>query len=178
MTGPEAGRAPADRVTVTRRVAAPAHAIFALVCDPARHVDIDGSGMLRAAPDARPLTAVGQTFDIEMDRRPLGDVPNTRALQQLVMTVPDYLVRCTVTQLIPGRLIEWAVRAAGKPPSGHVYGWQIEPLADGECLVSHYCDWTGISDELRAKFNWPVVPADRLENSIGNLDRLATRPGR
>ena len=101
MSGPEAGRAPADRVTVTRRVAAPAHAIFALVCDPARHVDIDGSGMLRAAPDARPLTAVGQTFDIEMDRRPLGDVPNTRALQQLVMTVPDYLVRCTVTKLIP-----------------------------------------------------------------------------
>ena len=178
MTGPEAGPASAGRVMVKRRVAAPAHAIFALVCDPARHVDIDGSGMLRAAPDARPLTAVGQTFDIEMDRRPLGDVPNTRALQQLVMTVPDYLVRCTVTQLIPGRLIEWAVRAAGKPPSGHVYGWKIEPLADGECLVSHYCDWTGISDELRAKFNWPVVPADRLENSIGNLDRLATRPGR
>ena len=113
-----------------------------------------------------------------MDRRPLDEVPNTKALHPLVMTVPDYLVRCTVTQLIPGRLIEWAVRAAGKPPSGHVYGWKIEPLADGECLVSHYCDWTGISDELRAKFNWPVVPADRLENSIGNLDRLATRPGR
>ena len=128
MSGPRTGPVSADRVTVTRRIAAPAHAIVRLVSDPARHVDIDGSGMLQAAPGARPLTAVGQMFDMDMDRRPLRDVPNTRALHQLVMTVPDYLVRCTVTRLIPGRLIEWTVRAAGKPPAGHVYGWQIEPL--------------------------------------------------
>jgi hypothetical protein len=178
MTGPEARPASADRVTITRRIAAPAHAIFLLVSDPARHVDIDGSGMLRAAPGARALTAVGQTFDIDMDRRPLGEVPNTEALHQLVMTAPDYLVRCTVTKLIPDRLIEWAVRAVGKPPAGHVYGWQIEPITDSESLVSHYCDWAGITDELRAKFRWPVVPADRLENSVENLDRLATRSGR
>jgi len=126
MSGPEAESVSADRVTATRRIAAPAHAIFLLVSDPTRHVDIDGSGMLQAAPDARPLTAVGQTFDMDMDRRPLGDIPN----------MAEYKVRCTVTQLIPGRLIEWTVRAVGKPPAGHVYGWQIEPLTDGECLVS------------------------------------------
>jgi hypothetical protein len=89
----------------------------------------------------------------------------------------EYQVRCTVTQLIPGRLIEWTVRAVAKPPAGHLYGWQIEPLTGGDCLVSHYCDCTGISDELRAKFRWPVVPADRLQRSLENLDRLATRPG-
>ena len=65
----------------------------------------------------------------------------------------------------------------GKPPAGHVYGWQIEPLTDGECLVTNYCDWTNISDDLRARFRWPVVPADRLQRSVENLDRLATRPG-
>ena len=92
------------------------------------------------------------------------------------MTVPDYLVRCTVTKLIPDRFIEWAVRAVGKPPAGHVYGWQIEPLTDGECLVTNYCDWTNISDQLRARFRWPVVPTDRLQRSVENLDRLATRP--
>src|SRR5262249_13885637 len=83
-----------DGVPATRRTAAPAHAIFLLVSDPARHVDIDGSGMLQAAPDARPLTEVGQTFDMDMDRRPLGDIPN----------MAEYKVRCTVTQLIPDRL--------------------------------------------------------------------------
>jgi hypothetical protein len=167
MSGPQTGPMSADRVTVTRRIAAPAHAIFRLVSDPARHVDIDGSGMLQAAPGARPLTAAGQTFDMDMDRRPLGDIPG----------MAEYQVRCTVTQLIPGRLIEWTVRVAGKPPAGHVYGWQIDPLTDGDCLVSHYCDWTGISDDLRARFRWPVVPADRLQRSAENLDRLVTRPG-
>ena len=76
MSGPEAESASADRVTATRRIAAPTHAIFVLVSDPARHVDIDGSGMLQAALDAGPLTAVGQTFDMDMDRRALGDIPN------------------------------------------------------------------------------------------------------
>jgi len=63
MSGPQAEPVSADRVTAARRIAAPAQAIFLLVSDPARHVDIDGSGMLQAAPDASPLTAVGQTFD-------------------------------------------------------------------------------------------------------------------
>ena len=163
MSGPEAEPVSADRVTATRRIAAPAHAIFLLVSDPARQVDIDGSGMLQAAPDTRPLTAVGQTFDMDMDRRPLGDIPG----------MAEYKVRCTVTRLVPDRLIEWTVRAVGKPPAGHVYGWQIEPLTDGECLVSNYCDWTSISDELRTRFRWPVVSAGRLQRSVENLDRLS-----
>jgi hypothetical protein len=166
MSRREAESTSADRVTTTRRITAPAHAIFLLVSDPARHVDIDGSGMLQAAPDARPLTAVGQSFDMDMDRRPLGDIPN----------MAEYKVRCTITQLIADRLIEWTVRAIGKPPAGHVWGWQLEPLPDGDCLVSHYCDWSNISDELRAKFRWPVVPVDRLQRSVENLDRIATRP--
>ena len=74
MSGPQAQPVSADRVATTRRIAAPAHAIFLLVCDPARHIDIDGSGMLQAAPDVRQLTEVGQTFDMDMDRRPLGDI--------------------------------------------------------------------------------------------------------
>jgi Polyketide cyclase / dehydrase and lipid transport len=153
-----------DRVSVTRRVAASPSAVWLIVSDPARHVDIDGSGMLQAAPDVRPLTQVGQTFDMDMDRRPLGDIP----------TMAEYKVRCTVTQLIPERLVEWTVRALGKPPAGHVYGWQIEPLTHSECLVTNYCDWTNISDELRAKFRWPVVPVDRLERSVAKLIRMAT----
>ena len=166
MSGRQAEQVSADRVTVTR-LAASAHAIFLVVSDPARHVDIDGSGMLQAAPDSTPLIEVGQTFDLDMDRRPLGDIPD----------MAEYEVRCTVTQLIPDQLVEWTVRAVGKPPAGHVYGWQIEPLTDGECLVSNYCDWTNIRDELRARFRWPVVPADRLQRSVDNLARLATRLG-
>src|SRR5258708_32012895 len=91
--------------------------IFLPAWAPPRHVDIDGSGMLQAAPDARSLTAVGQTFDMDMDRRPLGDIPN----------MAEYKVRCTVTHLIPDQLIEGTVTAVGKPPAGHLYGWQLQP---------------------------------------------------
>jgi polyketide cyclase/dehydrase/lipid transport protein len=157
---------PSDRVEASQRICASAHTIFLVVSDPARHVDIDGSGMLRAALDARPLTEVGQTFDMDMDRRPLGDIPN----------MAEYKVRCTVTQLIPDRHLEWTVQAVGKPPAGHRYGWRIEPLTDGGCLVSNYCDWTNISDELRARFRWPVVPVDRLKGSVENLGRLVIQP--
>jgi hypothetical protein len=155
-----------DRIQACGRIGAPTHAIFAAVSDPANHIAIDGSGMLRAAPHARPLTAVGETFRIDMDRRPLGDIPN----------MAQYEVWCTVTQFVPNRLMEWTVQVQGKPPAGHLYGWQIEPLTDRECLVTNYCDWTNISDELRAKFRWPVVPVDRLERSIENSKRLITQP--
>ena len=62
---------------------------------------IDGSGMLEAAPDAQPLTAVGDTFDIDMDRTPLNDIPG----------LVKYSVRNTVTQIEPGRLVEWTIGA-------------------------------------------------------------------
>jgi hypothetical protein len=130
--------------------------------------------MLHAAPDASPLRKVGQTFEIDMDRRPLGRTANTEALHDLVRRVPDYKVLCTVTRLIRDRLIEWNVRVVGKAPGGHIWGWEIEPLAEGGCLVSNYCDWSNISPDLRAKFHWPVVPLDRFQRSLENLDHLAT----
>ena len=153
-----------DRVSATGRITAPAHEVFLIVSNPARHVEIDGSGMLQGAPGAKPLTAVGETFDMDMDRRPLGDIPD----------MAEYKVRCTVTRLVPDRLVEWTVRAVGKPPSGHVYGWQIEPVTDTACVVTNYCDWTDINEALRAKFVWPVVPVDRLEKSVENLTRMTT----
>jgi hypothetical protein len=153
----------ADRVSVTRRISAPAHVLFQIVSDPARHVEIDGSGMLQAPPDTRRPAAVGDIFDMDMDRRPLGDIPN----------LAEYKVRCTVTQFIPDRLVEWTVRAMGKPPGGHVWGWRLDPVTESETEVTNYCDWSGISDDLRARFSWPVVPVARFESSIANLARIA-----
>jgi hypothetical protein len=48
-----------ERISVTRRIHAPAAVIFAEVSRPAGHVRIDGSGMLVAAPDAKPVTRIG-----------------------------------------------------------------------------------------------------------------------
>jgi hypothetical protein len=151
-------------VSVTRRLAAPSDELFRIVSDPSGQVAIDGSGMLVAAPGGVPLTTVGQTFDMDMDREPLGDIPELKR----------YRVRNTVTALIPGRLIEWTVGFGDHPPFGHVYGWQLEPVGARETDVTNYCDWTNIAKEMRASVTFPVVPIRMLEQSVENLGRLAT----
>jgi uncharacterized protein YndB with AHSA1/START domain len=154
-----------ERVSVTRRIAAPAAAIYAIVSDPAGHVRIDGSGMLEAAADAKPLTAVGETFDIDMDRTPLNDIPG----------LVKYSVRNTVTKIEPGHLVEWTIGGIDQPPLGHVYGWQLDPVSDTETDVTNYCDWTDIVQALRdAGRTWPIVPVEMLEESVAKLDRLVT----
>lgn len=163
-----------ERVSATRRIAVTAHQVFLAVTDPACHVEIDGSGMLRNAGGAHRLKAVGDIFDIEMDRQPLGElaVPeNQPGLAALESQPRYYTVRNTVTRIVPDRLIEWAPAVAGRAPTGRVYGWEIEPVGDTACDVTNYCDWHGISDELRARFTWPVVPVSALEQSIENLAR-------
>ena len=146
-----------------------AHQVFLAVTDPAFHVRIDGSGMLQNADGPRQLKAAGDTFDIEMDRQALGDVVGAEWLPRY------YTIRNFVTRIVPDRLVEWAPALAGKPPTGRVYGWQIEPVGDTTCDVTNYCDWHATSDELRARLSWPVVPAGALERSTENLARMLTR---
>lgn len=121
--------------------------------------------MLDAAPDARPLTAVGETFDMEMDRTPLNDIPG----------LVKYKVRNTVTQIVPDQLVEWTIGAVDQPPLGHVYGWQLDAVSDTETDVTNYCDWTNITPELRSRRpDWPIVPVEMLEQSVAKLDEIAT----
>jgi uncharacterized protein YndB with AHSA1/START domain len=153
-----------DRVSATRRIAAPAEKLFHIVSTPSGQVAIDGSGMLDAAPHDQPLSRVGQTFDMDMDREPLGDIPNLK----------KYQVRNTVTQVVPDRLIEWTVGFGDNPPFGHTYGWALDPVGPGETDVTNYCDWSNASEEMRSGLTWPVVPVAMLEKSVENLNRIAT----
>ncbi len=153
------------RVGATRTVAAPAEAVFDLVSDPDGHVRLDGSGMLVAAATPGRLTAVGDAFEMEMDREPLGDLPMGR-----------YRTRNVVTRLEPDRLLEWAVGNPDGQLLGHVYGYELDPVPGGTRVTS-YCDWSGVVPAVRARMRWPVVPVDRLERSLANLDTiLSDRP--
>ena len=101
-----------QRVSASRRVRASAADVFCLVADPAGHVHIDGSGMLDAAPDARPLTAVGQTFDMQMDRTPLND--NAGALRSGPCATGP---KCRLTRSLLAPLVGWLSNPDG--PSAH-----------------------------------------------------------
>lgn len=153
-----------ERISATRRIPAPAAAIFAIVTDPAGQVAIDGSHMLVAAPGAARLTAVGDAFAMDMDREALGDLP-----------LGKYQVLNTVTKFEQDRLLEWNVGSAERGPLGHVYGYVLEPVDDGATDVTSYCDWSGISDALRQRIaHWPIVPKMALITTLEKLDALAT----
>jgi Polyketide cyclase / dehydrase and lipid transport len=144
------------RLGVSRTVHAPPHEVFALVCDPAGQVSIDGSGMLKAAPEASVLRSVGDTFVMEMDREPLGDLPMGR-----------YTSFNTVTKFEPDSLLEWSVGTPERPSWGHVYGWEITAAGTSGSEVTNYCDWSGVGEERAV--HYPVVPEAMMQRSVDNL---------
>jgi hypothetical protein len=155
-----------DRISATRRIAAPASVIFGIVSDPNGHVAIDGSHMLVASPEAKPLTAVGDSFSMDMDRDALGDLP-----------LGKYQVLNIVTRIEPDRLLEWNVGSAERGPLGHVYGYELAPAGDDATDVTSYCDWSAISDAIRERVTFPIVPKMALISTLEKLDRLATNAG-
>ena len=154
-----------ERVAVSAAVNASPARVFAIVSDPAGHVLIDGSGMLEAAPDARPLTAVGDAFEMDMDREPLGDLP-----------MGKYKVVNTVTRIVPDALIEWNVGTPEYGPVGHVYGWEIVPDGPDRSTVTNYCDWSQIRQAVRDRVTFPVVPLAMMEKSVQRLAEVAEGP--
>ena len=153
---------PEARVSVSRRIDASPRDIFAVIASPRGHVDIDGSGMLVAPVDATPVTAVGDHFDMNMDREPLGDLP-----------MGKYQVRNTVTRFVPDSAFEWNVGGVDQPPFGHVYGYELSAAGPEATDVTLYCDWTGVRPgSIRDRF--PIVPVHMLERSLDNLARIVT----
>lgn len=152
------------RVSVTRRIDASAAEVFSVITDPHQHVEVDGSGMLVATASA-PLRAVGDTFDMDMDREPLGDLP-----------MGKYKVRNTVTAFVQDSTLEWNVGGVDQPPFGHVYGYELQVAGPVSTDVTLYCDWTGVrASSVRDRF--PIVPVHMLEKSLDNLQRIVAAPG-
>jgi hypothetical protein len=152
-----------ERVLATRRVAAPAAAIFELITDPHGHVRVDGSGMLVATSTTARLTSVGDAFEMDMDREALGDLPMGR-----------YRTRNVVTRIASGECLEWSVGSPDGRMLGHVYGYLLTPVGTDETDVTCYCDWSAVPPAAKARTRWPVVPVDRMERTLENLDRLVT----
>jgi hypothetical protein len=152
----------ADRIAASRTIAATPAEVFRIVTDPAKHVEIDGSGMLEAAPGARRLEAPGDTFDMAMDREALGDQP-----------MGKYTSVNTVTRIVPHELLEWNVGLPDQGPFGHVYGWEITAVGPNETKVTNYCAWADVPEYAREHF--PIVPLFMLEKSVDNLAALLAR---
>jgi hypothetical protein len=151
-----------ERFEVQRLIAADPAIIFQVLCDPRAHVAIDSSGMLMDVT-GEPVSAVGDSFVVHMDREALNDRPLGR-----------YDVIVTITAFERDREIAWDIRGRNRPPFGHFYGYLLEPAAGGTMVTSYY-DWSGIDAKTRQGGAFPVIPEATLRATLGILDRTLTR---
>jgi uncharacterized protein YndB with AHSA1/START domain len=155
----------ADVVAVTRRMDAPAATIFAVLCDPATHVAVDGSGMLRASTAGR-VTAVDDSFAVEMHNDEMG----------------DYEMTNVVVELEPNRLIRWqpTMTRASRPEdqedvgksAEHRWGYELTPVSDAVTEVTHTFDCSDSPDALKRA----VRGGERwIPSMAATLEKLALR---
>ena len=152
-----------ERIEVQRTIQAEPTAIFAILKDPQGHVSIDSSGMLQSA-DGDPVSAVGDSFVVHMDRESLNDYPE----------LGRYDVTVTISVYQPDREIAWTILGQIRPQIGHVYGYRLEPTADGTLVTSYY-DWSQIHPQWREAGIFPVISEAALRATLGILARTVAR---
>jgi hypothetical protein len=151
------------RLEVSRIIRADADRIFEVLRNPRGHVDIDASGMLMSST-GEPVTGVGDTFTVHMDREALGDYP-----------LGLYDVTIEITKFEQSRAIEWTVKGQIKPQIGHVYGYLISPQDDDSTLVTSYCDWSEIDPVWKDADIFPIISEGALKATLGILARTTQR---
>lgn len=147
MTKAVPGGATTRVVSASRRIPAPAEAIFDVLAHPDRHREIDGSGTVRGASPASPRLAPGATFSMAMR-----------------MFGVNYTMTNHVVEFEEGRRIAW--RHFGR----HIWRYVLEPADDGSTLVTESFDW---SDAPVPAF-YEIVGYPRLHeaNMVRTLERL------
>lgn len=155
------------RYAVTRTIAAPPEAVFALLADPARHHETEPTNWVRGSleEDPAPLTEVGQVFGIEMFHE------NAHG---------RYDMHNRVTAFEQGRTIAWEPGQYG--PDGELgtggWTWRYDLASAGGAgegtEVTLTYDWSAVPDPLQKEFGLPPFPPSFLEESLAALERAVT----
>jgi uncharacterized protein YndB with AHSA1/START domain len=142
--------------SVERVIPAPADRIFALVADPRRHKDIDGSGTVRDATDLPEQLSLGARFGMNME---FGGA---------------YAMTSVVIEFEPGRRIAWQSRAADDSTwwrnmffGGRIWRYELEPV-DGGTRVRESWD---LSEEKLRPIVWGYRRKTR-SNMLKTLQRI------
>ena len=139
-------------VTASQEIAASAAEIFELIADPSVQPRWDGNDNLEHAETGQRVRAVGDVFVMRTTK---GNVRENH-----------------VVEFDEGRRIAWRPSEPGKPPPGHLWRWQLEPLDDTHTRVTHTYDWSRLTDEERfARARWTT--SERLAASLKRLAALA-----
>jgi uncharacterized protein YndB with AHSA1/START domain len=142
-----------DTESVERVIPAPAEAIFALLADPRRHPEIDGSGTVKDAIEGPEQLTLGSTFGMGMKMGMRYSMVNE------------------VIELEENRRIAWQTRPtnaiAGRLAGGRIWRYELEP-AEGGTLVRETWD---ISQE-RVKALVAPLRKKTAQNMAATLERI------
>jgi hypothetical protein len=106
------------RICRSVQVDAPASELFAIVADPRRHHELDGSGTVRDNIKAPSELIAGSKFSTSMK----------------MFGVP-YRITSIVTELRPDEVVEW------RHPFGHRWRWEFEALSPTLTQVTETFDY-------------------------------------
>jgi len=137
------------KVTRSVEVDRPASELFALVADPHRHHELDGSGTVRAAVKGPHELKQGDTFSVKMKMFGL-----------------PYRITSKVTELVPDRVVEW------RHPLGHRWRWEFEPVTDGRTKVTETFDYStvnGVQATMLERTGMARQNASGIEKTLAKL---------
>lgn len=142
-------------ITVQRDIPASATDIFAVLSNPAHHVELDGSGFVQGVDHADRITATGQSFRMNMSGDHMGG---------------DYQTDNVVAGFEPGKLLAWKTAPAGTEPPGWEWVWQLDAQGPNSTSVTLTYDWGKVTDsDILQKVSFPLVSEAQLEESLSNL---------
>jgi hypothetical protein len=150
-------------VAVSRRIGAPASDIFAILADPVRHLDLDGSEMLRGAVTTARITRVGDVLVMRMYFAAIG----------------DYEMNNHVVEYEPDRRIGWEPEAGRGHPEeggrwGHRWSYQLTPVGPEETVVTEIYDCSRTPADERRGMEDGKVWIESMTETLERLDKLST----
>jgi hypothetical protein len=143
-----------DRVSRSVVVNAPAAELFAIVADPRRHRELDGSGTVGDNAHGPSRLVAGARFGTKMK----------------MFGVP-YRVTSVVTALKPDELVEW------RHPVGHHWRWEFVALTPTTTRVTETFDFSD-SGPIKARLKYYLRTGFAKSNARGieaTLTRLRDR---
>jgi len=135
--------------------------IFSLLATPSRHLELDGSGMLRGTEYEGQLHAVGDVFLMRMHNEQFG----------------DYVMRNVVVEFEPDRRIAWAPTRYDLDDDEdweHRWGFTLEPDGAHATVVTETYDLTRSPQEARRIMRGGTVWLAGMERTLERIDAVTT----
>ncbi|HEY2215056.1 MAG TPA: hypothetical protein VGH31_08375 [Acidimicrobiales bacterium] len=145
-------------VSVSRRIEAPAAAIFNLLVQPDRHPDFDGSAMLRPGANNEAIAGVGDVFVTKMYFEAMG----------------DYEMYNQVVVFETGQSIAWEPGNPELDRNGSRWRYDLAPDGPSATVVTETYDCTDSPENVRAAVDNGKAWLAAMSETLERLDQLAT----